>query len=183
MQFQIMSKITEILSNEAGLWREVTCHTCKSCLKPGKEGRLHKLHQNRLHKLHQNKWQDGAGCFGHQDAFLGRGACARLQVVLEDSMWKGLSTWSQRMAGRLQRRVSKAGQEDGEQEQPRNDSTLAKSVFQGIYLEKGVLVSSVHHHHGSCCHKGDSSRSGAGISQWPGCYYWWGRSLTVRFSR
>lgn len=152
----------EILSNQAGLWREVTRYTCNSCLKPGKEG--------RLHKLHQNKWQDGAGCFGHQDAFLGRGTSACLQVVLGDSLWKGLSTWSQRMAGRLQRRVSKAGQGDGEQEQPRNDSTLAKSVFQGIYLEKDVFVSSVHHHHGSCCHKGDSSRSGAGISQWPGCY-------------
>lgn len=154
--------MTEILSNQAGLWREVTRYTCNSCLKPGKEG--------RLHKLHQNKWQDGAGCFGHQDAFLGRGASACLQVVLGDSLWKGLSTWSQCIAGRLQWRVSKAGQEDGEQEQPRNDSTLAKSVFQGIYLEKGVFVSSVHHHHGSCCHKGDSSRSGAGISQWPGCY-------------
>lgn len=43
------------------------------------------------------------------------------------------------MAGRLQRRVSKAGQEDGEQEQPRNDSTLAKSVFQGIYLEERCI--------------------------------------------
>lgn len=171
----------EILSNQAGLQREVTCYTCNSCLKPGKEG--------RLHKLHQNKWQDGAGCFGHQDAFLGRGASACLQVVLGDSLWKGLSTWSQCMAGRLQWRVSKAGQEDGEQEQPRRLSDremtalLQKVCFRGFTLRKVYLSVQCTTITAAAVTKGTAPGLGQGFHSGLAVTYWWGWSLRVWFSR
>ena len=65
----------------------------------------------------------------------------------------------------LQLRDSKAGQEDAGQRRPQksqwqeHNCTLTKSTFQGTYLEKDELVGSMHHHHSTCCPRGDSPMS------------------------
>lgn len=59
--------------------------------------------------LHQNKWQYRLRCFGHWATVLCRGASAHLPMLLGDSMWKGLSTWSQGTAVRLAAETPKWG--------------------------------------------------------------------------
>lgn len=65
----------------------------------------------------------------------------------------------------LQLGDSRAGEGDAEQERAHKSQwqehnlTFAKRAFQDTYYEKAELVSSVHHHHSTCCLKGDNPMS------------------------